>query len=110
MSKRYCSHCGTPNLPTNESCSKCGKPISSALRDLEKREESYHKKTSKARFSQHSDEDDNYFSGDIVMPLESDVVIQTPPKLTIGSLRAGAAIPSFANESLPPGIEVTSRS
>lgn len=109
MSKRYCSHCGTPNLPTNQTCSKCGKPIGSALHQPEGETVIVRKRPlSKARIIYEDDEE--YFDGDIVTPSSSDVVIQTPQKLTIGSLRAGAQIPTFGNESLPPGIEVTSRS
>lgn len=107
--KRYCSHCGTPNPPTNQTCSKCGKPINSALRELNEETVIVKKRpSSKARII-YEDDDGESFEGDIVTPSSSDVLIQTPPKLTIGGLRAGAQVPSFASEALPPGIEVTSR-
>ena len=109
MTKRYCSHCGTPNPPTNQTCSKCGKPIGSALNQYEGETVIVRKRPVKAARIVYED-DEEYFDGDIVTPSSSDVVIQTPPKLTIGSLRAGAQVPTFGNESLPPGIEVTSRS
>ena len=106
MTKRYCSHCGTPNPASNQICLKCDKPISSALRVLEKREEPYHKKQSKARFSRQSSEDGEEFYGEIVMPSVNDVIVHKAQKLTIGALKNGAEIPSFDS---PTDVEVTSR-
>jgi hypothetical protein len=107
MSKRYCTHCGTPNIPTNETCSKCGKPLSSGLH-----QHASEKKPAKAsRFDRRAqvEDDDDDWSGDITMPDSRDVIIQKPQKLTIGGLRDGAQIPSFAGEQLPSDIQVTSR-
>lgn len=107
LNKRYCSHCGTPNSPANHTCSKCGKPIASALRDHDEEEVVVKKRPSRAARVIFED-DENEFADGIAMPDASDVVIQARPKLTIGSLHAGAQVPDFA-DSRPSDIEVTSK-
>ena len=115
LNKKYCSHCGTPNPRENHTCAKCGKPISSALKtSIEDSDEEVvvvkKKKSTKAvRYAYEDDEDD--FSGELATPSSSDISIQVPPKLTVGSLKNGAQIPNFGQpEALPSDIEVTSRS
>ena len=116
LNKKYCSHCGTPNPRENHTCAKCGKPISSALRSTAQDDSDEEvvivkkKKPAKAvRQVYEGDEDD--FSGELATPSSSDISIQVPQKLTVGSLKNMAQIPNFGQqEALPADIEVTSRS
>jgi hypothetical protein len=110
MSKRYCTHCGTPNDPLNETCSKCGKPLSSGL--TQHAPQSKPVKASRfQRASVHYNDHDDDWDGEIVMPRSSDVLIDSPRKLTIGGLKDGAGVPSFGGlEQLPADIQVTSKS
>ena len=110
LNKRYCSHCGTPNLPVNHSCAKCGKPISSALKTPEYNERPI-KQVRASRFrSAIEDDEENDGNWEIVIPSSSDVVIQKSGKLTIASLQNGAEIPRFGMETLPPDIEIGTKS
>ncbi len=117
LNKKYCSHCGTPNPREQVKCVKCGKPISSALRVAEIEDDNEEevvvvrkKKSAKAvRYVNEDGEDE--FTGDIVIPSSSDITVQAPTKLTVGSLKDGAQVPNFGGgESLPTDIEVSSRS
>lgn len=116
LNKRYCSHCGTPNTPSNQTCSKCSKPISSALRarveDNDEQEVVIVKKkrpVSKARIV-YQDDDDG-FDGEIAVPSSNDIVIERPQKLTVGGLKNGAQVPTFGQiDTLSNDIEVGSRS
>jgi ribosomal protein L40E len=116
LNKKYCSHCGTPNPRENHTCAKCGKPISSALRstaqDDSDEEVVIVKKKKPAKAVRYVYEgDDEEFVGELATPSSSDISIQVPPKLTVGSLKNGAQIPNFGQpEALPSDIEVTSRS
>jgi len=109
FNKRYCSHCGTPNPALNQVCSKCGKPISSALRDTYQEPAKKTVKASRYQRPQYQDDGDDDWSGEIVMPSSSDVIVQKAPKLTVANLRDGAQIPSFDLEELPTDSQVTSR-
>ena len=109
MSKRYCAYCGTPNIPTNETCSKCGKPLGSGFHQHTK--ESKPAKASRFQRAPVYNESDDDWDGEIVIPSSSDVLIDSPRKLTIGGLKDGAGVSSFGGlEQLPPDIQVTSKS
>ena len=113
INKRYCSHCGTPNPRENEICSKCGKPLNSALKvSSEKLEQEVIivKKKRPTVKTKIVYEDDEEFDGEIVQPSFLDVSIERPKKFTIGSLKDGASIPVFgAAESVPSDVEVSSK-
>jgi hypothetical protein len=112
MSKRYCSHCGTPNDPLNETCSKCGKPLNSGLHQQTVRETKFVKASRFQRPAQvsYNDHDDDW-DGEIVIPRSSDVVIESPRKLTVAGLKNGDQIPSFRGvDQLPDDIQVSSKS
>lgn len=111
LNKRYCSHCGTPNPREVQVCSKCKKPLNSALKTLiddEGETVIVKKRPAKATRIVYEDEDD--FSGEIVIPSSNDVIIERPQKITVASLKNGAPLPSFAANELPPDIEVSSKS
>ena len=110
LNKSYCSHCGTPNITTNQICSKSDKPISSALHTPDYGESKRIKpsKFKKRPVVEDDDEDDGNW--EIVIPSSNDVVIQKSCKLTIASLQNGADIPNFGMETLPPDIEISSKS
>lgn len=121
MNKRYCSHCGTPNLSSAKTCVKCSKPISSGLvtTSVDNEEEVVivkKKIPAKARRIKYVDEDgnelddENTFNGITPTLSMKDIVIEKPKKLTIAELKNGAQVPSFSTESLPADIEVSSRS
>lgn len=115
LSKRYCSHCGTPNSREVQTCGKCKKPLNSALKavlqddDFEEALPIKRKRpTSKARIVY--EDDGESFDGDIVQPSLSDVIVEKPKKFTVGALRDGAPIPTVGGgEQLPSDVEVSSR-
>jgi hypothetical protein len=113
INKRYCSHCGTPNQRENKVCSKCEKPLSSALKTFSNEVEEevlIVKKKRPVTKTKIVYEDDEEFNGEIIHPSSSDIVIENQKKFTIGSLRDGAKIPNISfNEQLPSDIEVSSK-
>jgi predicted RNA-binding protein len=114
INKRYCSHCGTPNPRENKICSKCQKPLNSALKissEALEEEVIVVKKKRPTVKTKIVYEDDEEFDGEIVKPSFADVLIEKPKKFTIGSLKDGVAIPIIsASESLPSDVEVSSKS
>jgi hypothetical protein len=113
INKRYCSHCGTPNPRENEICSKCEKPLNSALKASSEKLEQEVIVIKKKRPTVKTKivyEDEEEFDGQIVKPSFADVSIERPKKFTIGSLKDGVSIPFIgAVESLPSDVEVSSK-
>ena len=113
LSKRYCSHCGTPNPRDTQTCAKCKKPLNSALKaTLEENDEEVvivKKRPTKATRIVYEDDGES-FAGEIIQPNMSDIVIERPQKITVASLKNGAPLPSFGANELPPDIEISSKS